>query len=115
MLLEKLRVGMDPEPMRMYRNPAVVELRYAQIWKDPFSEPFEAEVEFIIGGESKFAFTPLYAVDETKGTVRAHLLGEKAGKIFVSFRPTNFGHTRFLVDAESLMEIVAASHITTWV
>ena len=105
-MLEKLRAGLEPEPLRMYRNPAVVELKYEEIWKDPFTEPSEAEVRLVIGDESRFAFAPLFTINEVNRTVKAELFGERNGRIFVSFRPTNFGQTRFLADAGSLMKIV---------
>jgi hypothetical protein len=89
----------------MYDRPVTVELGYSQIWKDPFSEPWEAEVQIDIGDKQEFAFVPLFIVDEENRTVRAALLGEKGSQIFVSFPPTNFGHTRFMADADRLMEI----------
>ena len=38
-----------PEEFRMYEKPVVVELRYVEMWKDPFPEPWEAEVQFDLG------------------------------------------------------------------
>ena len=48
---------------------------------------------------------PLFIVDEEKLTVKAALLGEQGGEIFVSFPPTNFGQTRFLLSPECLDKI----------
>ena len=90
---------------RYYVEPIMVALRYTDIRKDPFSEPTEAGVLLKLGDGEKSAFVPLSIVDEEAKTVRASLVGEEGDKILVWFPPTNWGHTRFMADEESLQEI----------
>ena len=109
MLREMLRARLepepepDPDPLRMYKRSLIVELRYAEIRKDPFE--MEAQVRLDLGDVQEFAFVPIRLVNEEKGTVKAALVGEKRDRIFVAFSPTNFGETRFYADADNLMEI----------
>ena len=91
---------------RWYEKPVVVELRYAQLWKDPFPEPWEAEVQFDLGAEKPNAFTRLNLIDEQNGTARATLLGERNGEVLVAFPPTNFGETKFYADSDALLKIL---------
>ena len=57
MLREVIGAKLRPvEQFRMYEKPVVVELWYAEIRKDPFE--IEAEVQFNLGDEQQFAFTP---------------------------------------------------------
>ena len=90
---------------RYYVEPVMVTLQYMEIQKDPFSKPQEAAVLFNFNGEEKSAYVPLFIVDENARTVRAALLGEEDDKILVAFPPTNFGHTKFMADEESLRAI----------
>ena len=106
----QLRGVVKPESaFRYYVEPVMVTLQYTAIQKDPFSEPQEAAVLFNIKGEDKSAYVPLFIVDENAQTVRAALLGEEGNEILVSFPPTNFGHTKFMADEESLREIAVES------
>ena len=106
----QLRGVLKPESVfRYYVEPVMVTLKYSAIQKDPFSEPQEAAILFNIKGESKSAYVPLFIVDEEAQTVSAALLGEENDKILVSFPPTNFGHTKFMADEESLRAIAVES------
>ncbi len=100
-----VRGELQPEPLRWYMKPVLADLAYDAISKDPFPTPQEAQVWFNLGDARKSAFVPLFIVDEEKLTVRAALLGEQGGEIFVSFPPTNFGQTRFLLEPECLDKI----------
>ena len=84
-------------------------LRYCEIDKDPFETPQEAQIWFQLGEESKDAFVPLRIVDEEQQTVVATLIGERGGKIVVSFPVTNFGRTRFGA-CESDLAKIAVDH-----
>ena len=95
-----------PEEFRMYEKPVVVELRYVEMWKDPFPEPWEAEVQFDLGDQQKYAFTRLNLIDEENQTARAALLGERNGDVLVAFPPTNFGETKFYANADNLLKII---------
>ena len=95
-----------PEEFRMYEKSVVVELKYVDIRKDPFPEPWEATVQFDLGTEQKFAFTRLNLVDEGNKTARATLVGERNGDVLVVFPPTNFGETKFYADSRQLLKIV---------
>ena len=95
-----------PQEFRMYEKPVVVEIRYVEIQKDPFPEPWEAEVQFDLGDEQQFAFTRLNLVNEEHKTAKATLVGEKDGKVLVAFPPTNFGETRFYAESAALLKIV---------
>ena len=90
---------------KYYVEPVMVTLQYTKIQKDPFSEPQEAALLLNFKSEEKSAYAPLFIVDEETQTVRATLLGEEDGKILVSFPPTNFGHTKFMLDEESIRAI----------
>lgn len=106
----QLRGVLKPESVfRYYVEPVMVTLQYSEIQKAPFSEPQEAAVLFNFKGEEKSAYVPLFIVDEDARTVRAALLGEDDDKILVSFPPTNFGHTKFMLDEESIRTIVVES------
>ena len=100
-----VRGELQPEPLRWYMKPVLADLAYDAISKDPFPTPQEAQVWFNFGDARKSAFVPLFIVDEEKLTVKAALLGEQGGEIFVSFPPTNFGQTRFLLSPECLDKI----------
>lgn len=107
MLREVIGARLLPaEQFRMYDKPVVVELKYVDIRKDPFPEPWEAAVQFDLGAEQKFAYTRMNLIDETNRTARATLVGEKNGKVLVAFPPTNFGETRFYADSDSLLQII---------
>ncbi len=97
---------LGPEPLRLYARPVLAELTYEDLSKDPFPTPQEAQVWFLLGDQLKSAFVPLSIVDEESRTVRAALLGERGGEVFVSFPPTNFGQTRFLSSKDNLKKIV---------
>ena len=106
----QLRGVLRPESaFKYYVEPVMVTLQYAEIQKDPFSEPQEAAVLFDFKGEEKSAYVPLFIVDEKSQTVKAALLGEEDNKILVSFPPTNFGHTKFMLDEESIRAIAVES------
>ena len=100
-----VRGELQPEPLRWYMKPVLADLAYDTISKDPFPTPQEAQVWFNFGDARKSAFVPLFIVDEEKLTVKAALLGEQGGEIFVSFPPTNFGQTRFFLSPECLDKI----------
>ena len=100
-----LRGELGPEPLRLYAKPVLADLAYEKITKDPFPTPQEAQVWFRLGDKLKSAFVPLLIVDEGSRTVKAALLGEQGGDIFVSFPPTNFGQTRFYSSEENLKKI----------
>ena len=100
-----LRGELGPEPLRLYVKPVLADLTYERLSKDPFPTPQEAQVWFQLGDQLKSAFVPLSIVDEERQTVKAALLGERDGKIFVSFPPTNFGQTRFLSSEANLEKI----------
>ncbi len=104
-----LRGKLGPEPLRLYAKPVLAELSYEKLAKDPFQTPQEAQVWFRLGDQLKSAFVPLSIVDEESRTVRAAFLGERDGKIFVSFPPTNFGQTRFFSSESNLMMIARSS------
>ena len=93
--------------LHLYTDPVNVLLLYDDIDKDPFKTPQEAQVWFRLGKEIKDAFVPLRIVDEAKQTVLATLIGERGGKIVVSFPVTNFGRTRFVADECDLAKIAA--------
>ena len=95
----------ESPPWRWYVKPVMADLAYCAISKDPFPTPQEAQVWFYLGDAKKYAFVPLRIVDEEKSTVKAALLGERGGEIFVAFPPTNFGHTRFLLSPQRLDKI----------
>ncbi len=107
--MQKLRGKLGPDMFRSYEEPVIIALSYEEIWKDPFPKPAEAEVQFNLSGEKKFAFVPLFIVNEETKSVKAALLGESGDRILVSFPPTNFGQTRFLSDEASLAEIALLS------
>ena len=90
-----VRGELQPEPLRWYMKPVLADLAYDAISKDPFPTSQEAQVWFNLGDVRKSAFAPCFIVDEEKLTIKAALLGEQGGEIFVSFPPTNFGQTRF--------------------
>ena len=99
-------LGPQPDLMQHYKQPVIVDLYYDDICKDPFSEPWEAEILLRLGDRIQNIFAPLFLVNEENGTVRAALLGErKNGQIFVHFPPTNFGQTRFYATEDELMPI----------
>ena len=102
-----IRGELQPEslPWRWYVKPVMADLACCAISKDPFPTPQEAQVWFNFGDARKSAFVPLFIVDEEKLTVKAGLLGEQGGEIFVSFPPTNSGQTRFLLSPECLDKI----------
>lgn len=100
-----LRGELGPEPLRLYAQPVLADLTYERITKDPFPTPQEAQVWFRLGDKLKSAFVPLFIVDEENRTVKAALVGEQGGDIFVSFPPTNFGQTRFLSSEKDLANI----------
>ena len=107
MLRETLGLKLaKPMEFHTYENPMVVELQYVEIWKDPFPEPWEAEVQFDLGAEQKFAFTRLNLIDEENRTARAALLGERNGDVLVAFPPTNFGETKFYANSDDLLKII---------
>ena len=96
----------EPDTMQRYRRPVIVDLYYQDICKDPFPEPWEAEILLRLGDRIESIFAPLFLVNEENGTVRAALVGErKDGQIFVHFPPTNFGQTRFYATEDELMSI----------
>ncbi len=97
---------LGPEPIRYYTEPVPANLKYLEMHKDPFPTPEEAQVWFQLGDRRKTAFVPLRIVNEANGTVTASLLGERAGKILVSFPPTNFGQTGFAALESELEAIV---------
>ena len=95
-----------PDSLQRYRRPIIVDLHYESMTKDPFSEPWEAEIRLRLGDRLQRIFTPLFLVNEENGTVRASLVGEKNdGQIFVHFPPTNWGQTRFYATEDELMSI----------
>ena len=96
---------LQPASLRLYTQQVTVELEYANMQKDPFPTPQEAQVWFELDGGRKTAFVPLDIVDEEKGTVTATLLGEYEEKVVVSFPPTNFGQTRFSAESADLEKI----------
>ena len=99
-----------PEPlMRDYVEPVLTELCYVELHKDPFPTPQEAQVWFLLNGQRKSAFVPLRIVNEERRTVTAALIGEYAGKIVVTFPPTNFGRTTFSAEEYELEKIVVES------
>ena len=100
-----VRGELQPDPLRRYMRPKLVDLAYDAISKDPFPTPQEAQVWFNLGDARKSEFVPLSIVDEERSTVKAALRGEQGGEIFVSFPPTNFGQTRFLLSPKSLDKI----------
>ena len=100
------RGQLGPEAMRLYIEPVLAELSYTKMHKDPFPTPQEAQVWFLLNDETKTAFVPLNIVNEERNTVTAALIGEFQGRIVVSFPPTNFGQTRFSVEAADLEKIV---------
>ena len=100
-----LRGELGSEPLRLYVRPVLAYLSYEKLSKDPFPTPQEAQVWFQLGEKLKSAFVPLSIVDEENQTVKAALLGEQGGEIFVSFPPTNFGQTRFFSSENNLKRI----------
>lgn len=97
--------------MRDYVQPVPVELRYCRIVKDPFPTPQEAQVLFCLGDRNRSAFVPLSIVNEERGTVVANLIGEREGKIVVTFPPTNFGRTTFSAYEAELDNIAIESEV----
>ena len=94
------------DSLEIYRRPVIVDLYYESMTKDPFPEPWEAEIRLRLGDRLQKIFTPLFLVNEEKGTVRASLMGERDdGQIFVHFPPTNWGQTRFYATEDELMSI----------
>ena len=57
---------------------------------------------FQLGDEKRPAYVPLRIVDQEARTVKAGLVGERGGEIWVIFPPTNFGHTRFYAGIDEL-------------
>lgn len=99
-----------PEPTtRYYVQPVFTELRYVRLDKDPFPTPQEAQVWFLLNGKRKYAFVPLQIVDEERCTVTATLIGEREGKIVVTFPATNFGRTTFAANEAELDKIAVES------
>ena len=104
MLRGELRQQFDS--MQRYKRPVIVDLYYESMTKDPFPEPWEAEIRLRLGDRLQKIFTPLFLVNEENGTVRASLVGERQnGQIFVHFPPTNWGQTRFYATEDELMPI----------
>lgn len=104
MLRGELRPRLDS--LNRYTRPIIVDLYYADMCKDPFSEPWEAEIRLRLGDRLQKIFAPLFLVNEENGTVRASLVGEKSdGQIFVHFPPTNWGQTRFYATEDELLSI----------
>lgn len=92
--------------LEIYKRPIIVDLYYADMCKDPFSEPWEAEIRLRLGDRLQKIFAPLFLVNEENGTVRASLVGERGdGQIFVHFPPTNWGQTRFYATEDELLSI----------
>ena len=104
-----LRGELGPEPFRYYKKTVFANLVYEKIAKDPFLEPQEAQVWFRLGKALESAFVPLFIVDENEKTVKAALVGERKGKILVSFPPTNFGQSQFSSPLNDLEKIAASS------
>ena len=104
-----LRGELGQEPFRVYERTVFADLLYERITKDPFLEPQEAQIWLRVGNELESAFVPLYIVDEEKNTVRAALMGERQGRILVSFPPTNFGQSQFSSSFEDLERIAVSS------
>ena len=88
--------------LRYYEENKYVDLSYVDIEFDPFPTPEEAQVWFQLGDEKRPAYVPLRIVNQEARTVKAGLVGERGGEIWVIFPPTNFGHTRFYAGIDEL-------------
>ena len=52
---------------------------------------------------------PYRIVEEDAGTVAASLMGEREGRILVSFPPTSFGQSKFSATYKDLAQITVSS------
>ena len=78
-----------------YNQPTQIRLSYAEITKEPISQPQEAEAIFHINGKQEIAFVPLYAVDEQNNSASGSIIGIIDDKLIVEFPPTTLGQSRF--------------------
>ena len=88
-----------------YEDPIRVGVRYVEIFKEPISNPQEAEAFFQINGKREKAFVPLYAVNEEDCRAFGAIVGNLEGQLIVEFPPTTLGQSRFTALEEELNKI----------
>ncbi len=96
---------LGPEQPRWYTEPRIINVRYDEIAKGPFAE--EVAVLIRVNGESKSAFVPTSAVNETDCTVQALAIGLIAGKVLVELPSGSMGKTILQMDEAVLKSLVS--------
>ncbi len=95
-----------PEQPRWYTEPRIINVRYEEIAKGPFAE--EVAVLIRLNGESKSAFVPTLAVNETDRTVKALAIGQIGGMVLVELPSGSMGKTILQMNETVLQSIVSS-------
>ena len=104
-----LRGELGQEPFRNYKKVVVARLRYSELSKTEGFFPDAVAVSVRVGEETEQFIVPYRIVEEDAGTVAASLMGEREGRILVSFPPTSFGQSKFSATYEDLAHITVSS------
>ena len=104
-----LRGEFGQEPFRNYKKVVVARLRYSELSKTEGFFPDAVAVSVRVGEETEQLIVPYRIVGEDAGTVAASLMGEREGRILVSFPPTSFGQSKFSATYKDLAHITVSS------
>ncbi len=104
-----LRGELGLEPYRHYKKVVVARLRYSELSKTEGFFPDAVAVSVCVGEATENLIVPYRVVEEETGTVAASLMGEREGRILVSFPPTSFGQSQFSATYEDLAQVTVSS------